>query len=152
MRLVVTGDRHWRDRDLLRSVLDEELASCDGLMVLIEGEAEGADLMSREWAEDHRVTVEPYPALWDATDDTPKERVRWRRDGTAYDVAAGPIRNQQMIDEGQPERAVAFHLNLLISRGTKDMVTRLEKAAIPIRFVPYDTRTQQLALAPEAGS
>jgi hypothetical protein len=144
MRLLVTGDRHWRDWREVWRVLDEErnaaIASGDHEFVLIEGEAQGVDRMSREWAEERGVPYLPYQADWRVTEETPPWAVRYRADGSAYDASAGGRRNQRMIDEGQPDRAVAVHKNLGISKGTKDCVQRLERHHVPTRFVPYDTR------------
>lgn len=146
-RVVVTGDRYWTDHVLLENALDKVYAESGGDMILIEGEAPGADTMAREWAEQKHVTVKPYPAPWRVTPDTPPARIRYHN-GHAYDVAAGPIRNQEMITDGKPTRAVAFHKNLPKSHGTLDMVQRLEKALIPIWFVPKDTRVNvQLGMA-----
>lgn len=152
MRLLVTGDRHWRDWREVWRVLDEERHAAilrgDHEFVLIEGEAPGVDRMAREWAEQHEVPFEPFPADWRVSDDTPKWMIRYRADGTAYDASAGGRRNQRMLDEGLPHRGAAFHRNLGISKGTKDMVRRLEGAHVPIRFVPYDTRhAAQMELA-----
>lgn len=57
----------------------------------------------------------PFPAKW-------KE----------FGRAAGPIRNQQMLDEGKPELVLAFHDDLENSKGTKDMVGRAMKADLPV--------------------
>ena len=48
---------------------------------------------------------------------------------------AGPIRNQQMIDECRPDLVIAFHENIIESKGTKDMVNRSMKAGIPTYLV-----------------
>jgi hypothetical protein len=107
MKILVTGDREWSDRETMWKVLAARLAPGD---ILIEGEARGADKMARQIAEELGIKVEKYPADWNA-----------------YGKAAGPIRNQQMIDEGKPQMAIAFHNNLWKGKGTKDMVTRLKK-------------------------
>lgn len=132
VRLLVTGSRRWRDEGRLRQVLDEELAAAGGRMVLIEGEASGADTMARWWATSRDVPVERFRASWAVTADTPPERIR-ERDGRQYDVAAGVLRNQRMLEEGQPTRAVAFRM--ANSRGTQDMMDRLARASVPTRVI-----------------
>jgi hypothetical protein len=82
---------------------------------MINGLARGADQMAVDWADAHDIWVEGYPAQW-----------------TQQGRAAGPIRNQQMLDEGRPELVLAFHDNLDESKGTKDMVTRARKAGITV--------------------
>lgn len=54
-------------------------------------------------------------------------RAAWNRWGNA----AGPIRNQQMIDEGEPDLVVAFPG----SSGTLDMIKRSQKAGIEVIIV-----------------
>ena len=54
-----------------------------------------------------------YPAQWDV-----------------YGRRAGPIRNQEMIDEGKPDGVVAFPGG----KGTADMVRRAEAAGLKVWF------------------
>jgi hypothetical protein len=109
-RVVVFGGRAYADRETLFLVLDQHHARRE-FSVLIEGEAPGADTLSREWAESRAVDVEPFPA-------------DWKKHGRA----AGPIRNQQMIDQGRPDLGIAFPGG----RGTADMTKRLRVAGIPV--------------------
>jgi hypothetical protein len=112
----------------IRSFLKNEVPAD---AIIIEGEARGADKMARQEAEKLGMTVERYPANWEVTDDTPPHRIRQRKDGTLYDVAAGPIRNTQMLKEGKPDRVVAFHSNIKRSKGTADMIRQAKAAGIP---------------------
>lgn len=116
-RLLVCGGRNYTNRGLLYSVLDHMLpAHVHPIEVVIEGEARGADTLAREWALDRGITVEPYPADW-----------------TRYGRGAGPIRNKQMLEQGRPTYAVAFFDRPRNeSRGTADMVRRLELAGIEV--------------------
>jgi len=57
-----------------------------------------------------------------------------------FGKAAGPIRNQQMLDEGKPDLVVAFHNNLSRSRGTRDMINRAKKALIPVQVIESDNK------------
>jgi hypothetical protein len=50
---------------------------------------------------------------------------------------AGPIRNQQMLDEGHPDLVIAFHDNMSESRGTRDMVGRAIKGGFSVRLVSH---------------
>ncbi len=84
-----------------------------GISFLIQGGARGADYFAWEWANERGVMCGSYPADWDA-----------------HGKRAGPIRNQQMIDEGKPDGVVAFPGG----RGTKDMVDRAEKAGLKVWF------------------
>jgi hypothetical protein len=51
-----------------------------------------------------------------------------------YENAAGPIRNQQMLDEGKPDIVVAFPGGT----GTADMVRRARKAGVVVIEVTND--------------
>lgn len=119
MRVLVCGDRNWTNEDLIFAVLDQIDNSGEGnqISVLIEGEAKGADLIGRRWAELHHVPFSPYPADWEL-----------------HGRAAGPIRNQQMLT-AKPDLVLAFHNDIANSKGTADMVRRADKAGIETRVV-----------------
>ncbi len=109
-----TGDPGWTNREAIHRELEKLPADT----VIIEGEAEGADLLARDVAEVMGFTVEPYPA-------------EWKR----YGRAAGPIRNRQMLDEGQPDLVLAFHADIAASTGTADMLGQAKKRGIPTRLL-----------------
>lgn len=102
-RVLVTGDRNWTDWTVVWNALDL-LAPIDAV---IEGGARGVDRIARRWGETRRVRVETFPAFWNA-----------------YGRAAGPLRNQQMLDEGRPDTVLWVHDDLDRSKGTRDMVGR----------------------------
>ncbi|MEH2517535.1 hypothetical protein V1279_003108 [Bradyrhizobium sp. AZCC 1610] len=118
MRVLVFGGRNYRDRRRLYAVLDAEHAASP-ITVIIEGEASGADRMAREWAENRGVAVDPYPADWDNIERVGAAVKRNSR-GKLYDAAAGHIRNERMLREGRPDRAIGFPGG----KGTKDMASR----------------------------
>jgi hypothetical protein len=114
-RLLVCGGRAFADDALLAEVLERHIP----IDWLIEGEAPGADRMARNWAVQTGVPVLKYPADWDR-----------------YGKAAGPIRNQFMLDDGKPTHAVAFYDRPRgESKGTADMVRRLKKAGVPVEEI-----------------
>lgn len=115
IRLLACGDRHWANYDAIVKCLRHLSEFYNGIAVVIEGEADGADRLSRRAAEELGIPVEPYPADWQR-----------------YGRAAGPIRNQKQLDDGKPDVAVVFHRDLAQSKGTADMVRRLRKAELPI--------------------
>lgn len=84
---------------------------------IIEGEAKGADTISRICAEILELEYEPYPAFW-----------------SDYGKAAGPLRNQEMLELGKPDEVHAFYINgqQHKSRGTKDMVNKARAAGIRV--------------------
>jgi hypothetical protein len=122
-RIVVTGGRNFSDRAKVYRVMDAAVERL-GLSTLIEGEAGGLDTLAKEWAIDRGVPFEPYPAKWDEVD-VPGAVIRYRN-GKPYNAAAGGLRNQQMIDDGKPDKAIAFPGGT----GTADMTKRLKAAGI----------------------
>lgn len=117
-RVLVCGDRNWTNGRLIREHLQVL-----GAEVVIEGEASGADSLARKAAEELGLEVVPFPANW-----------------KKFGRAAGPIRNQLMLDEGKPTYVLAFHNDIEHSKGTKDMVARARKAHIPVREVKEKDR------------
>jgi hypothetical protein len=110
-RILVCGGRDYHDFDRVDNVLSKLLGEGD---TLIQGGARGADALAKQWAFEWHVSVEEYPADW-----------------KKYGRGAGPIRNQQMLDEGKPDLVVAFKGGT----GTADMVRRAKKAGIPVTEV-----------------
>jgi len=108
MRVLVCGGRDYADSGRLFLELDA-LRLSRGITVVISGCARGADTFGIEWAEVRGIEVARFPADWE----------KHRR-------AAGPIRNQQMLDEGKPDLVIAFPGG----RGTADMVRRATAAGI----------------------
>lgn len=110
--VLVTGDRNWDNRERLWQVLDSLPVE-----LLVQGGATGADRCAQLWANDRFINSVEYPARWDV-----------------YGRAAGPVRNQEMLDKEHPDLVVAFHDDFEHSRGTADMVRRARKAGIPTRL------------------
>lgn len=111
MRVLFCGSRTW----------DDELKITQAFVryhpeVVIHGDAQGADRLAGAEARRRGIPIEAYPADWEK-----------------HGRAAGPIRNQQMLDEGKPDLVVAFHL--YNSRGTADMIRRARSAGIPVEVI-----------------
>ncbi len=106
MRVLVCGGRNYLDRRAIYDALDD--LSCT---MVIHGGARGADMLAGEWAQSRLRPQEIFEAEWGK-----------------YGNAAGPIRNQKMIDEGKPELVLAFPGG----RGTADIVSRAKAAGIEV--------------------
>ena len=117
--VLVFGDRKWDDYDFLRDRLNQ-IHSKVGIAKIVSGHANGADKMGERFAAEIGVECLVFPAQWER-----------------YGRAAGPIRNQQMLDEGGVEYGVGFHDKIEESRGTKDMMSRLLKAELPVEIVSH---------------
>lgn len=110
MRVLICGDRNWKDFEMILKTLAALQPE-----VVIEGECRGADIMGRMAAKQLQIPVMSFPADW-----------------ATYGLAAGPIRNQKMLDEGRPDLVLAFHDDIAHSRGTSDMVRRAKRAGIKV--------------------
>lgn len=113
-RIIVCGGRDYTDQAMLFGVLDME-AEARSIYAIIQGGADGADKLARMWCHSRLFRCENYPADW-----------------RTHGKAAGPIRNQQMLDEGKPTKVFAFRGG----RGTADMVRRAKAAGVPVLEFP----------------
>lgn len=111
MRVLCCGDRWWSDRKFIFDVL----STLPEDTVIIHGNCRGADRMAAAAARKLKLQIISFPAKW-----------------RLYGKSAGPIRNEQMINEGLPDKVYAFHDNLDQSRGTRDMIERAESVGIPV--------------------
>ena len=100
MKILCCGDRNWTDLDLIYQTL--KILSPK---IVVHGAARGADSLSGIAAKSLGIEVREYPANW-----------------SLHHRAAGPIRNRLQYDTELPDLTIAFHNNLDVSTGTKDMV------------------------------
>lgn len=109
-RVLVCGGRDFNDWELLDIYLSKYLKPED---TLIHGGGRGTDSLADLWFwnNNEQASIEKYSADWDK-----------------YGKGAGPIRNQQMLDEGNPDLVLAFPGG----SGTLDMVTRARKAGVTV--------------------
>lgn len=120
MRVLVTGDRNWTNKDRIREVL----SALDDFGCIIEGGARGADTLAREVAKELGV---PHCPRGDAGGLPGPYMADWDK----FHKAAGPIRNRLMVSDGKPNLVVAFHNDILESKGTLDMVRFARSKKIP---------------------
>lgn len=112
LRLLVCGGRDFYDGEALRRWMSEAVGDRTAAeVVVIHGGARGADYLAGEIARQAGVRVIVCPADWNA-----------------HGAAAGPIRNQQMLDNHAPTLVLAAPGGA----GTNDMVRRARRAGIPI--------------------
>ena len=117
MRVIICGSRNWKEEKALPEYrIETYIKTLPPNSGVIHGDAPGADTIADRIAREQGHTVIKVKANWDL-----------------YGDAAGPIRNQEMLDRGVDE-VVAFHEDLANSTGTKDMVQRARKAWIPVEI------------------
>lgn len=120
MRVLVTGSREITDEDLvfdaLSDLFESEIRFDD--FTVIHGNARGADKIAGQWARSlkrYGVHEEIHPADWDA-----------------HGKAAGPIRNQEMVDSGV-DLCLAFFKDGAGNVGTSHCVNTAILAKIRIK-------------------
>lgn len=109
-KVIVCGGRAYANRKRLFEVLDA-IHQTLGISEVIQGGATGADALAKEWALDRGVAMTECKA-------------NWKKHG----LAAGPIRNQSMLDRCMPTWVVAFPGGT----GTADMIHRSTVAGVAV--------------------
>jgi hypothetical protein len=121
MNILVCGSRDWNDFTTIKKYL-EELKTTDNNtqqpITIIHGGCKGADSIAGYLAGQLGFQVRVFKADW-----------------SKYGKAAGPIRNQQMLDEGHPNLDALEN-----SKGTLDMVSRARKAEINVIVIKSKNR------------
>lgn len=125
---VVTGSRHWTDKAALVEILDELKP-----VMVIQGGAEGADIMAREWADVTGTPCVEVPALW-----------------RGHGKAAGPKRNVLMLRVAQV-LAAARNMDVEViacplpdSVGTKHMMDLAVDQGLVVYTVAASESLEQL--------
>lgn len=123
MRVLICGGRHYANWLKVYTVLDDLLKQ-HGRLTVIQGGATGADALAREWvgSRSWRRGKRCGPPI-----DLKEEKAEWRKHGRA----AGPIRNQAMLDRHSPELVVAFRGG----SGTADMMRKARAAGVEVREI-----------------
>lgn len=113
MKVLICGDRNWSDSKKIADRVKQLPANT----VVIHGACRGADRIAGNAAFNLGYKIVQFPAQW-----------------KKYGRAAGPIRNQRMLDE-KPDLVIAFHSNLAESKGTKNMLKIATDAGIPTEVI-----------------
>jgi len=114
-RICVCGGREFNDRDWVYRHLDKMLTHFESEkdLIIVQGEARGADTLGKEWAIARGVEYDPFPI----------EKWEW----TKYGNYAGHIRNKRMLDSGL-DGCIAFPGN----KGTENMIKICREAQVPV--------------------
>jgi hypothetical protein len=128
LKVLVCGGRNYSDKQKLYQVLDGMHSAginsgppyITQIVEIINGGATGADKLAQDWSRDRKrldgkkILCATYLAQWNI-----------------HGGAAGPIRNQEMLDKGKPDIVVAFPGG----EGTADMVSRAKTASVPVVLI-----------------
>lgn len=116
MKVLVTGSRVYNNYLKMREEIVDSKAT-----ILVHGDAKGADKLADLIGKQEGLDVRPYPAQWDR-----------------YGKGAGPVRNQQMLDE---EHKADEPIDLVLAfpvagcKGTWDMIGKAQKAGIKVKVI-----------------
>jgi hypothetical protein len=116
MKILVCGSRTWDELHIIGTILQgcKAFHTEEDPLILVHGDCpSGADAIADEQAKILGIERLPVPADWDT-----------------HGRAAGPIRNQKMLDENEILVTYAFR-SAGKSNGTDDMIRRSKAAGIP---------------------
>lgn len=120
LKVLVTGSRDLKSYEPVYAALDELWAQGQP-MIVIHGDARGADKFADVWAVFRtNVTVVRVPA-------------DWANDGPM----AGPTRNKRMLELG-PDLVLAFLQTGAKNSGTRGMSTLAREAGVEVRTYTVD--------------
>ena len=114
---LVCGGRDFSDQKFMNAELRKLVHKHGKPSLVVHGAARGADRMAGKWAEFHKIPIQAVAA-------------NWIRDGKA----AGPIRNQLMLDTFEVYLVVAFPGG----RGTADKMRRAKLELIEVIDIAND--------------
>lgn len=115
-RVIIAGGRDFNDYQLLSSTMDNLLQNITEEIVVVCGQARGADTLGEQYAKERGYRVDYYPADW-----------------KRYGKRAGYLRNEQMAQNA--DALVAFWDGK--SRGTKLMIGLAKKYELKVRIQRY---------------
>lgn len=123
--VVVSGDRE--SSCSYKKIIKRELSNLPQKSTVIHGACKGIDITAARIAEKLNLKVKAFPIT--------------RKDWTQLGFAAGPLRNRQMLDRN-PDMVLAFHPDILHSKGTKDMMRQAYNRGIPVWY--FDLKEKRL--------
>jgi hypothetical protein len=117
MKVLVTGSRTWVSPEPIR----RELEKFPPGTILVHGACRGVDNIAADEAKNLGFEVRAYPVT----------NAEWKLKGGG----AGHDRNQRMLDKEHPDQdgvcidvALAFHQDVGLGKGTRDMMQRVDGA------------------------
>ena len=106
---LICGGRGFSDQEMFDAVMSDLVGAWGMPAAIVHGVGGKADAMAGAYAHRYALTEHRCPADWEK-----------------HGRAAGPIRNQEMLDRHKPKVVVAFPGG----KGTADMLARSRKAGI----------------------
>jgi hypothetical protein len=112
-KILMCGDRNWSSEE----AINQFFKLLPKNIIIISGNARGADYLVEQYCKINNIENKIFPA-------------NWKKHGKA----AGPIRNNLMLDE-KPELVIAFHGDIRNSKGTIHTVSSARTRKIPVLIV-----------------
>lgn len=119
-RVMICGSRTFNNYEMLKtrvrySLEARGITDSEYNIIIVQGEASGADTLGKRFAVEHGYETESYPALWS---DLTKEpcKVKINKFGHKYNCLAGLNRNKDMVNVS--DLIIMFHDGA--SKGTLD--------------------------------
>lgn len=116
-RILVTGSRDWADPsgiyDAIINLKEWHPFAWEDIIIVHGDCPTGADAQAQAFAEANGIKTERHPADW-----------------KAYGRAAGPYRNQKMVDLGAD---IVLAFKNPGSKGTQDCIDRAKKAGLNVK-------------------
>lgn len=106
MKLAVVGNRNYTNYITIKSAIDQ-IRTHVAVTEIVSGGATGVDALAKRYATEEKIKYVEFPADW-----------------ATYGKAAGPLRNQQIVD--YCDRVLAFPTDN--SPGTQDTIKRATNA------------------------
>ena len=124
--LLIAGSRTYSNYAEFSRITDRMLSLVQDKyeILIIEGEASGADSMARRYAQEHKYRLAPFPADW-----------------KTYGRSAGCLRNEQMADElTLYSKSAALFFWDRQSRGTAHCIREIKKRGIQYKIFDFKNR------------
>lgn len=120
IKLIIAGSRSVQNPEVMQEVAYRYFPDLHVVSLyyeIVNGCASrGVDLLARQWASEHNVQLRRFPADWDE-----------------HDKAAGPIRNQEMVDYA--DELVAIWDGE--STGTRDVFEKALECGLDVHVYQY---------------
>ena len=115
MKIIVAGGRDFNNYPVLNKILSDYINPL--FDIVISGDARGADMLGAQWAAQHNVPIQHFPAYW-----------------RQYGKSAGFIRNAEMGEHA--DMLIAFWDGQ--SKGTAHMIKTMNLLKKPYYVFNYE--------------
>jgi hypothetical protein len=144
LRVCVCGGREFTDAAHMNTTLDQVAEYCDTNnfnLIVVEGEARGADRLAKAWAEANDIPIRAYKAEWSVRNlpGTFNPKAGARRNYLMANNGVKVHGTPEEIADGKGKGSGTYHM---ISRATKAEFNSDIDKDIPINVIMYDAATQ----------